>query len=99
MKLILAALLVSGSAVAAALPNSSTLVDQTVAQAHSRSVAEHYAEAAIPRQQAAPDPTREEEYRRIQEDMQKWFPRCARLESKNRDFRIRWNGASALQHN
>ncbi len=99
MKLILAALLVSGSAAAAALPNPSTLADQTVAQARSRSVAEHYAVAAIPRQQAAPEPTREEEYRRIQEDMQKWFPRCDRLEFKNRDFRIRWHGASTLQPN
>ena len=97
MKLILASLLVSASAIAAAVPNPSILVDQTVAQAHAQSVAERYATATIPRQQAAVEPTRDEEYRRIQEDLQKWFPRRGRLEITNRDFKIQWHGVSAPQ--
>jgi len=91
MKLMLASLLASASVMAVALPNPSTLVDQTVAQAQAQSVAEHYATAAIPRPQAAIEPTRDEEYRRIQEDMQKWFP----TRDTKRGFKIQWHETSA----
>ncbi len=95
MKLTLASLLACASLTAATLPNPSILIDQSVAQAHAQKVAERYAAATIPRQQAAVEPTREEEYRRIQEDMQKWFPRRCPLEIKNRDFKMQWHGVSA----
>ena len=95
MKLIFASLLACASVTAATLPNPSILIDQTVAQAHAQKVAEHYATATIPTQQAAVEPTREEEYRRIQGDMQKWFPRRCPLEITNRDFKMQWHGVSS----
>lgn len=64
MKLILASLIASASLLAAAQPNPSTLIDQTIAQTQAQRVAEHYATATIPSRQAAVEPTREEEYRR-----------------------------------
>jgi hypothetical protein len=85
----------SAAVMAAATPNPSILIHQTVAQAQAQNVAEHYATAPIPTQQAAVEQTRDEEYRRIQEDMQKWFPR--RVELTNRDFKLRWQDASASQ--
>jgi len=97
MKLILASLLASAAVMAAAPPNPSILIDQTAAQAQAQTVAEHYATAPVPRQQAAVEPTREEEYRRIQEDMQKWFPRRSPLELTNRNFKLQWHDASASQ--
>jgi len=95
MKLLQTFLLASAPVVAAALPIASTLVDQTVAQAHAQSVAERYASAAVPKQQTAVEPTREEQYRRIQEDLQKWSPRHKPLEVTNRDFKIQWRDTSA----
>jgi predicted component of type VI protein secretion system len=95
MKLILASLLASASLTPATLPNPSILTDQTVAQAHAKNVAEHYAAAATPKQQAASEPSRDEEYRRIQEDMQKWFPCRRPLEPTSRDFKMRWHGVPA----
>jgi hypothetical protein len=71
MKLILASVLASASVIAAALPNPSILVDQTVAQAHAQNAAEQDATASIPRQREAVEPTRDEAYRRIQEDTAK----------------------------
>ncbi|MGA7413323.1 MAG: hypothetical protein WBW33_22805 [Bryobacteraceae bacterium] len=97
MKLIIASLLVSAPAMAAALPNPSILVDQTIAQAHAQNVVERYATATVPSQQAAVEPTREEQYRRIQADLQKWFPRRGHLEITRRDFKIQWHGVSASQ--
>ncbi len=97
MKLILACLLAFASLTAATLPSPSILIDQTVAQSHAQQVAEHYASAITPRQQAALEPTREDEYRRIQEDMQKWFPRRCPLQITNRDFKLQWHGVSAPQ--
>ena len=96
MKLILASLFASAVATAAALPHPATLIDQTVAQTQAQNVAERYAAAGIPRQQAALEPTREEEYRRIQEDMQNWFPHRSRKTTK-RDFKLQWHAASAPQ--
>lgn len=95
MKLILASLLACASLTAATLPDPSILIDQTVAQAHAEKVAEHYATATISMQQAAVEPTREEQYRRIQEDIQKWLPHRCPLEITNRDFKMQWHGVSA----
>jgi predicted component of type VI protein secretion system len=95
MKLIIASLLGAACLTAATLPSPSILADQTVAQAHAQNVAEHYAAATPPTQQAASEPSREEEYRRIEEDMQKWFPCRRPLEPTNRDFKMRWHGVPA----
>ena len=95
MKLILASLLTSASVMAATFPSPSILVDQTVAQGHAQNLAEHYATATIPTQQAAVEPTREEEYRRVQEDMQRWFPGRGRLEIPKRELKMQMHRVSA----
>lgn len=97
MKLLLASLLASAAAIAAELPNPAILVDQTAAQAQAQSVAARYATADIPEQQAAVEPTREDQYRRIQEDMQKWFPSSGGTARKNRRSEAKFHTVSSSE--
>ena len=97
MKLVLAFLLASASIMAAALPNPAAIADQTVAQARALRVAEHYANAAVPTSQAAVEPTRDEQYQRIQDDLQKWYPGHRSSDAKRTGFTVPWRTAFAAQ--
>jgi hypothetical protein len=88
MKYTLTFLLASASVMAGALPNPSTLVEQALAQGRERVVAERYAKSAVPASQVAVAPTREEDYRRIQDDLEKWFPNSSRLEVSKRGSKM-----------
>jgi hypothetical protein len=90
MKFTLTFLLASASVMAGALPNPSTLVDQTVAQANERGVAERYAKSPVPDSQVGVAPTREEDYQRIQDDLEKWFPHSSRLQVAKRGSKAQW---------
>jgi hypothetical protein len=83
MRYALTFLLAAASMMATDLPSPATLIDQTFAQARSQSLAERYAGAIVPANQTALEPTRELEYRRIEEDLQKWFRDTVGLTSKS----------------